>query len=59
MHGYFTIYISSISIFVNMLLQLWLRGRAVVLQPEGRQFNPSLLHLHAEPELPLIEKYCC
>ena len=50
----------------NFLLlgRLWLRGRVVVLQPEGRQFHPSLPGLHAEvslgkmlnPEFPLIEK---
>ena len=47
-----------------MCYHMWLRGRAVVLQPEGRQFDPSLPHLHAgvslgkmlNPELPLIEQ---
>ena len=34
--------------------QLWLRGSAVVLQPEGQWHDPSLPHLHAE--WPLIEK---
>ena len=41
-----------------------MRGRAAVLQPEGRQFDPRLPHLHAlvslgkmlNPELPLIEQ---
>ena len=44
--------------------RLWLRGRVVVLQPEGRQFDPpsskstcrSVLEQDAEPRIALIEQ---
>ena len=44
--------------------RLWLWGRAVILQPKGRQFDPQFPHLHAEvslgkilnPQLPLMKQ---
>ena len=37
--------------------RLWLRGRAVVLQPEGRQFEPQYsLGKMLNPDLSLIEQ---